>query len=85
MMAFNLGERVSFDSQYGRQFGTAVKYNRKTVAVLGDEGRQCRVSPGLLSPVIRGRHQCEPTPTGGAASAWLGYRIDAIAVTNYSE
>lgn len=51
MMAFNLGERVSFDSQYGRQFGTVVKYNRKTVTVLADEGRQWRVAPGLLSSV----------------------------------
>ena len=51
MMAFNLGQRVSFDSQYGRQFGTVVKYNRKTVAVLGDDGRQWRISPHLLSPV----------------------------------
>ena len=39
MMPFNLGERVSFDSQYGRQFGTGVKYNRKTVTVLGNDGR----------------------------------------------
>ena len=30
MMAFNLGARVSFDSQYGRQLGTLVKFNRKT-------------------------------------------------------
>lgn len=51
MMAFNLGQRVSFDSQQGRQFGTVVKYNRKTVAVLGDDGRQWRVSPHLLSPL----------------------------------
>ena len=50
MMAFNLGQRVSFDSQHGRQFGTVVKYNRKTVAVLDDDGRQWRVSPHLLSP-----------------------------------
>jgi hypothetical protein len=51
MMAFNLGARVSFDSQFGRQFGTVVKYNRKTVTVLGDDARQWCVSPGLLSPV----------------------------------
>ena len=51
MMAFNLGARVSFDSQIGRQFGTVAKYNRKTVTVLGDDGRQWRVSPGLLSSV----------------------------------
>ncbi|MGB5466273.1 MAG: hypothetical protein WBM84_09350 [Sedimenticolaceae bacterium] len=51
MMRFNLGQRVSFDSQYGRQVGTVVKYNRKTVTVLGEDGRQWRVSPGLLSPM----------------------------------
>lgn len=51
MMAFNLGTRVSFDSESGRQLGTLVKYNRKTVTVLTDDGRQWRVSPGLLSAV----------------------------------
>jgi hypothetical protein len=51
MMAFNLGTRVSFDSQFGRQFGKVAKYNRKTVAVIGDDGRQWRISPSLLSPV----------------------------------
>lgn len=51
MMAFNLGARVSFDTQDGRQLGTLVKYNRKTVTILGDDGRQWRVSPALLSPV----------------------------------
>ena len=51
IMAFNLGARVSFDSQYGRQLGTLVKFNRKTVTVLGDDGRQWRISPQLLSKV----------------------------------
>lgn len=51
MMAFNLGARVSFDSQDGRQLGTLVKYNRKTVTVLTDDGREWRVSPSLLTPV----------------------------------
>jgi len=51
MMAFNLGARVSFDSQFGRQLGTVVKYNRKTVTVLGDDSRQWRISPSLLSSV----------------------------------
>ena len=41
MMAFNLGARVSFDSQEGHQLGTLVKYNRRTVTVLTDDGRQC--------------------------------------------
>jgi hypothetical protein len=51
MMAFNLGARVSFDSQYGRQFGTLVKYNRKTVTVLADHDHQWRIAPELLSPM----------------------------------
>jgi len=59
MMRFNLGQRVSFDSQFGRQFGTVVKYNRKTVTVLGEDARQWRVSPGLLSPM----KDVSPEPT----------------------
>ena len=59
MMRFNLGQRVSFDSHYGRQVGTVVKYNRKTVTVLGEDARQWRVSPGLLSPI----KDVSPQPT----------------------
>ena len=51
MMAFNLGSKVSFDTDEGRVIGTLVKYNRKTVNVLSDDGRHYRVTPGLLSPV----------------------------------
>ena len=51
MMAFKLGARVSFDSQEGRQFGTLVKYNRKTVTVVTESGHRWNISPHLLSPV----------------------------------
>jgi len=51
MMAFNLGAKVSFDTDGDRIVGTLVKYNRKTVTVLSDDGRQWRVTPGLLSAV----------------------------------
>lgn len=51
MMAFNLGARVSFDTQEGRQFGTLVKYNRKTVTVVTESGQRWNISPHLLSPV----------------------------------
>ena len=51
MMAFNIGARVSFEAQNGRLLGTLVKYNRKTVNVLTDDGRHYRVTPGLLSAV----------------------------------
>ena len=51
MMVFNLGARVSFDTAQGRVVGTLIKRNRKTVNVAGDNGRQYRVTPGLLSAV----------------------------------
>ena len=51
MMAFNLGSKVCFDTGEGRVIGTLVKYNRKTVNVLSDDGRHYRLTPSLLSPV----------------------------------
>lgn len=51
MMAFNIGARVSFRSPRGHHLATVIKYNRKTVTLVDDEGRQWRVTPGLLSPV----------------------------------
>jgi len=52
MMAFNLGTKVSFDTEEGRIIGTLVKYNRKKVNVVTDDGRHYRVPPfGLLSEV----------------------------------
>lgn len=52
MMDFNIGERVSF-SPAGRekQFGVLVKYNRKTVSVVTEEGERWNVSPFLLSKI----------------------------------
>lgn len=50
-MAFNLGAKVSFDTDHGRVEGTLVKYNRKTVNAVGENGRHYRVTPGLLSAV----------------------------------
>ena len=41
MMSLNIGNRVSFDSpQHSRQVGTLVKFNRKTVTVITDDGRR---------------------------------------------
>ena len=51
MMSFNIGNRVSFEAANGRLLGTLVKYNRKTVTVLTDDGHRWNVSPHLLSPV----------------------------------
>ena len=51
MMAFYIGERVSFESAEGRQFGRLVKRNRKTVNVDTDDGRHWRIPPHLLTAV----------------------------------
>ena len=51
MMAINLGSRVSFETEAGRQLGRLVKYNRKTVTVITDDGHRWRFSPHLLSEV----------------------------------
>ncbi len=51
MMAFDLGAKVSFESNRGRQMGTIVKLNKKTVGVLTESGQKWNVSPHLLSQV----------------------------------
>ena len=50
MMEFSIGERVSFNPA-GReeQRGVLVKYNKKTVTVVTEEGQRWNVSPHLLS------------------------------------
>ncbi len=52
MMEFNIGEKVSFHLS-GRdiQIGVLVKYNKKTVSVITEDGRRWNVSPHLLSKV----------------------------------
>jgi hypothetical protein len=34
------------------QVGILIKFNQKTVTVLTDEGRQWKVSPQMLSPIV---------------------------------
>ena len=52
MMAFNIGARVSFDSgRDERLLGTLLKFNRKTVTIVTDNGQKWNISPHLLSPV----------------------------------
>ncbi len=51
MMAFNLGAKVSFETDEGRRFGRLTKYNQKTVTVITDEGQQWRIPPHLMSAV----------------------------------
>ena len=52
MMKFNPGEQVSFQpSGRERQFGTLVKYNKKTVTVITESGQKWNIPPQLLSKV----------------------------------
>jgi len=44
-----IGSKVSFDGHHGPVLGIVTKINRKSVIVLGDDGKsQYKVSPGLL-------------------------------------
>ena len=49
MSSLGMGAKVSFQSKVGRQIGTIVKFNTKTVGVLTENGRRWNVSPHLLS------------------------------------
>ncbi len=52
MMKFNPGEQVSFEpAGRGRQLGTLVKYNKKTVTIITESGQKWNISPHLLSKV----------------------------------
>ena len=54
MMKLNVGAKVCFDSdRHGMQTGTIIKFNPKTVVVLTDEGQRWKISPQMLSPLIK--------------------------------
>jgi hypothetical protein len=48
MLEFALGERVWFQSDLREIKGVLIRYNKKSVTVLTDEGERWTVSPGLL-------------------------------------
>jgi hypothetical protein len=52
MLQFAPGDQVSFEPPgRGRQFGTLVKYNKKTVTIITESGQKWNVSPHLLRKV----------------------------------
>ncbi len=52
MLGFRIGERVSFEPRdRSPVFGILTRYNRKTVTVIAEDGRQWNVSPHLLRKV----------------------------------
>ena len=53
MLAFSIGERVSFQPDgHGVLYGIVAKYNRKSVTVIAETGQQWNVAPGLLSKAV---------------------------------
>ena len=52
MMEFSIGEKVTFiPAGREEQRGVLVKYNKKTVTVVTEEGKRWNVSPHLLYKV----------------------------------
>jgi len=50
MMEFSIGEKVCFSPPgHGELAGILVKYNKKTVTVLTEDGQKWNVSPHLLT------------------------------------
>jgi len=54
MLDFTLGDRVWFQTDVqGMVEGTLVRYNKKSVTVVTDEGHRWNVSPGFLRKIVR--------------------------------
>jgi hypothetical protein len=53
MLEFRIGDRVTFQPQgQGTVEGMLTRYNKKTVTVITDDGRQWNVSSTFLSKVV---------------------------------
>jgi hypothetical protein len=69
MLEFKIGDRVSFrPAGQGRVEGMLTRYNKKTVTVISDDGRQWNVSPQFLSKVL----SSETANPGGSDLILLG-------------
>ena len=52
MLKFSIGDRVTLDTDDGRTVvGALVRYHKKTVSVVTDDGHRWNVSPRFLRPV----------------------------------
>ena len=57
MLRFSIGDRVSFEPDIrGPVSGVIIRYNKKSVSVLTDDGQRWTVAPGLLRPVQDVKH-----------------------------
>ncbi len=53
MLEFNIGDRVTFQSdRRDMVVGILTRYNKKTVTVITDDGQQWNVSPGFLRKIV---------------------------------
>ncbi|NQU40358.1 MAG: hypothetical protein HQ523_10435 [Lentisphaerae bacterium] len=54
MMQFSVGEKVKFSARGGQQIeGMLMKYNKKTVTVVTEEGEHWNVSPHVLTKAMK--------------------------------
>ncbi len=71
MLEFKIGDRVTFQPPgCGQVEGMLTRYNKKTVTVITDEGRQWNVSPHFLSKV----EAAKAASAGGSNVILLGKR-----------
>src|SRR5271166_6835427 len=69
MLDFKIGDWVAFQPPgQGRVEGMLTRYNKKTVTVIADDGRQWNVSPNLLTKVVSPK----TATTGGSKVVLLG-------------
>jgi hypothetical protein len=60
MLDFTIGERVWFQSErQGVVEGMLVRYNKKSVTVVTDDGFRWTVSPGFLRKIVKASHPAE--------------------------
>ena len=65
MMQFSPGDKVTFEPHNReKQTGTLVKFNKKTVTVLTDDGRQWNVAPHLLSKAKKEKSKTNKSKQG---------------------
>jgi hypothetical protein len=71
MLEFRIGDRVAFQPpEQGQVEGMLTRYNKKTVTVITDDGRQWNVSPNFLSKIV----SAESASPGGSNVVLLGKR-----------
>jgi len=69
MLDYKIGDRVAFEAPgQGQIQGMLTRYNKKTVTIIADDGRQWNVSPHFLSKVT----SSATTGAGGSNVIRLG-------------